>query len=58
MIQTFQQYAAERKIKTQAISQMKKLTIVELPTFVEYKGERLEVGKRKIIVTDNQQVTK
>jgi len=58
MIQTFQQYATERDIKTQAISQMKKLTIVELPTFVEYNGERLEVGKRKIIVTDNQQVTK
>lgn len=58
MIQTFQQYAAERNIKTQAISQMKKLTIVELPTFVEHNGERLEVGKRKIIVTDNQQVIK
>jgi len=58
MIQTFQQYATERDIKTQAISQMKKLTIVELPTFVEYNGERLEVGKRKIIVTDNQQVIK
>lgn len=54
MIQTFQQYAAEKGIKEQAISQMKKLTVVELPTFVEYNGERLEVGKRKIIVTDNQ----
>jgi len=58
MIQTFQQYAVERDIKTQAISQMKKLTIIELPTFVEYDGERLEVGKRKIIVTNNQQFTK
>jgi hypothetical protein len=58
MIQTFQQYAAAKGIKEQAISQMKKLTVIDLPTFVEYDGERLEVGKRKIIITDNQQVTK
>ena len=58
MIQTFQQYASEKGITTQAISQMKKLTILDLPVFVEYDGQRIELGKRKIIVTDNQQVVK
>jgi len=49
MIKTFQQYAAEKGIKTQAISQMKKLTILELPVFVEHEGQRIEVGKRKVV---------
>lgn len=52
MIQTLQQYADEKGIKTQALSQMKKLTILELPLFVEHEGQRLEVGKRKVVKTE------
>jgi len=52
MIKTFQQYAADRGIKTQAISQMKKLNILELPVFIEYEGQRIELGKRKVVLID------
>ena len=51
MIQTFQQYAKERNISTQAISQMKKLIILELPMFIEHEGQKIEVGKRKVVKT-------
>ncbi len=58
MIKTIKEYAAERKISTQAVPQLKKLTIVELPLFAEYKGEKIPTdATRKFVVDCNKDAT-
>lgn len=48
-IKTIKQYADSRGITTQAVPQLKKLIILTLPLFVEYEGQKIEVGKRKFV---------
>ncbi len=58
MIQTIKQYAKEKDITTQAVGQLKKLTIVELPLFAEYKGEKIPTdATRKFVVDCNKDDT-
>lgn len=52
MIQTIKQYAAQRGITTQAVPQLKRLNILVLPIFVEYNGEKIQVDKRKFVITE------
>lgn len=57
MIKTIKQYADDRGITTQAVPQLKKLTIVTLPLFAEYEGSRINAGTRKFVVDCNKSDT-
>ena len=49
MLKTIKQYADSKGITTQAVPQLKKLTILTLPIFAEHDGEKVVVGKRKFV---------
>lgn len=58
MLKTIKEYAAERGISTQAVPQLKKLTIVELPLFAEYNGKKIPTdATRKFVVDCNKNDT-
>lgn len=58
MIKTIKQYADSKGITTQAVPQLKKLKIVELPLFAEYNGVKYDAEyKRKFVVDCNKEDT-
>lgn len=50
MLKTVKQYAAEKGITTQGVRQLKKITLVQLPLFVEYEGVKQQVGSQKFVI--------
>lgn len=52
-LKTIKEYADEKGITTQAVPQLKKLTIVTLPLFAEYEGVKITAGKKKFVVDCN-----
>jgi len=58
MIKTIKEYAIDKGITTQAVGQLKKLKIVELPLFAEYDGEKILTNStRKFVINCNKDDT-
>ncbi len=48
-LKTIQEYALEKGTSQQNVRNKKRLTILDLPIYVLYKGEYQPVGKKKFV---------
>ena len=48
-IKTIKEYADEKGITTSGVRQLRKIEFVDLPTYVEYDGEKKVIGKQRFV---------
>lgn len=46
---TIKEYASGRGISVQAVTQLKKINIIELPLYIQWGGELIEVKRQKFV---------
>lgn len=49
---TIKEYADSRNISVQAVSQLKRINIIELPLYIQWGGELIEVKRQKFVAPE------
>lgn len=47
--ETIKEYADRRNISVQAVTKLKKIKVIDLPLFVKWQNELVEVKKQKFV---------
>jgi len=55
MLKTLKQFAKDRGYSRQYVYQIKnKINVIDLPVFVEYNGEKIQIGTQKFVLVNEK----